>query len=79
MFFGGMREVSAKSVELQETPVYAFRVLLEYIYTGRMQLKEMKTDLVFDILGLVHKYGFTELEHNVSEYLKVRFKNISKL
>jgi hypothetical protein len=21
-------------------------------------------------LGLVHKYGFTELEHNVSEYLK---------
>lgn len=71
MFFGGMRESKEKVIELQETPVQAFRVLLEYIYTGRMVLKKMKTDLVFDILGLVHKYGFTELEHNVSEYLKV--------
>jgi BTB/POZ domain-containing protein 9 len=70
MFFGGMKESKENTVELKETPVQAFKILLEYIYTGKMLLKEMKTDLVFDILGLVHKYGFTELEHNVSEYLK---------
>jgi BTB/POZ domain-containing protein 9 len=70
MFFGGLKESKENTVELLETPVQAFKVLLEYIYTGKMVFKEMKTDLVFDILGLVHKYGFTELEHNVSEYLK---------
>uniref|UniRef100_A0AC34R9G0 BTB domain-containing protein n=2 Tax=Panagrolaimus sp. JU765 TaxID=591449 RepID=A0AC34R9G0_9BILA len=72
MFFGGMRESREKSVELQETPVQAFRLLLllKYIYTGTLQLQAIKIDLVFDILGLVHKYGFIELEQTVSDYLQ---------
>uniref|UniRef100_A0A7E4VVC7 BTB domain-containing protein n=1 Tax=Panagrellus redivivus TaxID=6233 RepID=A0A7E4VVC7_PANRE len=70
MFFGGMRESKDTHVELHETPVHAFRLLLKYIYTGTIQLNHIKIDLVFDILGLVHKYGFTELEQTMSDYLK---------
>lgn len=73
MFFGGMRESREKTVELQETPVQAFRLLLKYIYTGTLQLQAIKIDLVFDVLGLVHKYGFIELEQTVSDYLQVFF------
>lgn len=31
----------------------------------------LQEDHILDILGLAHKYGFTELETAVSEYLKV--------
>lgn len=71
MFFNGLRESTEKEVELQETPVHAFRLLLQYIYTGKLQLKSIKIDLVLDILGLVHQYGFTELEKTVADYLQV--------
>ena len=30
----------------------------------------MKEDLILDILGLAHLYGFQELETSISEYLK---------
>ncbi|KAE9548774.1 hypothetical protein FO519_008012 [Halicephalobus sp. NKZ332] len=70
MFFGGMKESKEKVVELLETPVQAFRLLLKYIYTGTLQLQAIKIDYVFDILGLVHKYGFVELEETVSDYFQ---------
>ena len=75
MFFGGMKESKEKTVELQETPVHAFRLLLKYIYTGTLQLQSIKIDYVFDILGLVHKYGFVELEETVSDYFQVCLSN----
>lgn len=42
-----------------------------YIYTGKLSLSSLKEELVLDILGLAHKYGFSELELSISEYLKV--------
>ena len=43
---------------------------LRYIYTGNMSLGSLKEDLILDILGLAHLYGFQELETSISEYLK---------
>ena len=43
---------------------------LRYIYTGNMSLSSLKEDLILDILGLAHLYGFQELETSISEYLK---------
>ncbi len=71
MLFGGMRETNEKEVELLETNIDSFRVLLKYIYTGKLSLSNLSEELVLDVLGLAHKYGFTELEQAVSEYLKV--------
>ena len=31
---------------------------------------EMKEEILLDILGLTHQYGFVELEASISDYLK---------
>merc|ERR1711893_490001 len=71
LLYGGMRESSQSEVKLVETPHVAFKHLLKYIYTGLLSLHSFKEDLILDILGLAHLYGFLELEHSISEYLKV--------
>ena len=67
-----MRESSQTEVKLVDTPYTAFKHLLKYIYTGLLSLHSFKEDLILDILGLAHLYGFLELEYSISEYLKVR-------
>lgn len=70
LLYGGMRESSECEVELKDTNVAAFKVLLRYIYTGKISLTNIKEDLILEILGLAHIYGFNELEESISEYLK---------
>ena len=72
LLYGGMRESSQTEVKLVDTPYTAFKHLLKYIYTGLLSLHSFKEDLILDILGLAHLYGFLELEYSISEYLKVR-------
>lgn len=63
MLFGGMRESHANQIELVDVnSLSAFKHLLRYVYKGDMQLATMKEDLILDVLGLTHQYGFTELE-----------------
>uniref|UniRef100_A0A915MFX6 Methyltransferase HEMK2 n=1 Tax=Meloidogyne javanica TaxID=6303 RepID=A0A915MFX6_MELJA len=70
MLFCGMRETNENEITLVDTPADAFKALLKYIYTGKLQLKSLKLDLVLDMLGLVHKYGFSDLEETIPEFLK---------
>jgi hypothetical protein len=71
LLFGGMRETEAKEIELLDCPVAAFRLLLRYIYSGKLSLSTFKEDLVLDLLGLSNKFGFSDLENSISDYLKV--------
>jgi len=70
LLYGGMRESSQPEIELKDTPLAAFKYLMRYIYTGQMSLAELKDDLVLEILGLAHQYGFQELETAISDYLR---------
>lgn len=70
LLFNGMRESHYSEVELVDTSADAFKILLKYIYTGKLSLSSLKEELVLDVLGLAHKYGFSELELGISEYLK---------
>jgi len=72
LLFGGLRESqpSCGEVELKDTCPKAFQHLLKYIYTGRMQLTELKEELLLDILGLAHRYGFEALQTAISDHLE---------
>ena len=58
LLYGGMRESSQAEIELKDTPLNAFKHLLSYIYTGTMTLANLRDDLILEILGLAHQYGF---------------------
>ncbi|TKR66668.1 hypothetical protein L596_022928 [Steinernema carpocapsae] len=70
LLFGGMRESTEAEIELHDTPVDAFRLLLRYTYTGNISLSQTKESLVLDVLGLAHQYGYAELEKAISDYLQ---------
>ncbi|CAF4238013.1 unnamed protein product, partial [Rotaria magnacalcarata] len=56
----------------------AFKILLEYIYTAQINLLKEKVEILLDLLGLVHQYGFQQLENSLSIYLKsiLSLKNV---
>ncbi|KOC71172.1 BTB/POZ domain-containing protein 9 [Habropoda laboriosa] len=70
LLFGGLKESTQREIELKDANLVGFKGLLEYIYTGRMSLTNQREEVVLDILGLAHLYGFSELEASISDYLK---------
>ncbi|XP_070579023.1 BTB/POZ domain-containing protein 9-like [Ptychodera flava] len=80
LLFGGMRESRPEctEIELKDTTSLAFHALLKYIYTGKMNLQDLKEDSLLDILGLAHRYGFIDLELSISDYLRATL-NISNV
>ncbi|XP_027226224.2 BTB/POZ domain-containing protein 9 [Penaeus vannamei] len=70
LLFGGLRESHQTEVEIKDTNLTAFKVLLKYIYTGWVSLNSEKEETVLDILGLAHQYGFEDLESAICDYLK---------
>uniref|UniRef100_A0A158PB19 BTB domain-containing protein n=1 Tax=Angiostrongylus cantonensis TaxID=6313 RepID=A0A158PB19_ANGCA len=70
LLYGGMKESDEDEIILEETNVFAFRILLRYIYTAKLTLLEYKEEQVMEILGLAHKYGFVKLQNAIADYLK---------
>lgn len=80
LLFGGLRESQHDNhtIEIKECRSAAFKMLLLYIYTGRISLSKEKEEILLDLLGLVHQYGFQQLETSLSIYLKsiLSLKNV---
>lgn len=78
LLYGGLRESQLAEIELKDTPLSAFKHLLRYIYMGHMTLGNQRDELILEILGLAHKYGFQDLESAISDYLKavLSIKNV---
>lgn len=70
LLYGGLKESQQSEIELKGTSLAAFSTLLKYVYTGHMVLSNLKEEIILDILGLTHQYGFVDLETAVSDYLK---------
>jgi len=81
LFASGMKECRSKEVEIKDASSDAFRELLRYVYTGQIKLAEQSLDLVFDLFGLAHKYGFIKLEEAAATYLGngVKVDNVCKI
>ncbi|CAF1929860.1 unnamed protein product [Rotaria magnacalcarata] len=80
LLFGGLRESQNdnRTIEIKECKSAAFKILLEYIYTAQINLLKEKEEILLDLLGLVHQYGFQQLENSLSSYLKsiLSLKNV---
>ena len=81
LFSSGMSETNSSCIHIKEAKPNAFRLLLQYIYKGKINLKNEKEDLLIDLLSLVHQYGFVELQKSVSDYLEsiLEVKNICSI
>ena len=74
-----MKESKLQDIELRDTQLQPFRHLLRYVYTGQMSLSTQKDEMILEILGLAHQYGFTDLETSISDYLRLTLLNISNV
>lgn len=69
LLFGGMKESTQETIEMECPNTESFEILLKYVYTGRLSLSNSKEDVIIDLLGLAHQYLFVELEASISDYL----------
>lgn len=80
LLFGGMKESNTNSeIALIDTSAASFSVLLDYLYTATIVLKELPEENVIDLLGLANKYGLLELQNSIGSYLesRINIKNVS--
>ncbi|XP_019877429.1 BTB/POZ domain-containing protein 9 isoform X2 [Aethina tumida] len=78
LLYGGLKESNQTEIVLQHAPLVAFKYLLKYIYSGHMFLISLKEEVILDILGLAHQYGFLDLETAISDILRqlLALKNV---
>nr|XP_039249547.1 BTB/POZ domain-containing protein 9-like [Styela clava] len=70
LLFGGMREAQPEArIPVDDTTPEAFGLLLQYIYTAKLQLAELTEECMLEVLALSNKYGFSALEKSISNFL----------
>ena len=76
-----MRETNSEKVEINGARPVAFKLLLQYIYTGKISFRNEKEESLIDLLGLVHQYGLIELQKSISNYLEsiLDIKNVCQI
>lgn len=72
LLYGGLSETNQKEITLK-VPREAFKIILKYIYTGKINLRTILTpqiNLILDTLGLSNLFGYVELKEEISSFLK---------
>jgi BTB/POZ domain-containing protein 9 len=76
MLYGGLSESNKNEITLN-IQKDAFKILLKYIYTGKINLQKIMTpqmNIILDTLGLCNLLGYTELKEEISNFLKNSLK-----
>ncbi|XP_050434021.1 BTB/POZ domain-containing protein 9-like [Adelges cooleyi] len=79
--FNGIPKKPGRVVlEINEAPLTIFKIFLEYFYTGRMKLSDLKGIDVTELLRISDLFGFSNLTYSLREYLvnniKLQKKNV---
>lgn len=75
MLYNGFQESHQKRVALHETNSTAFRAILQYMYTSKIDFAEVELDILLEYLSLAHRYDLNQLMNAISEYFKEVVKN----
>ncbi|EDW37022.1 GL25742 [Drosophila persimilis] len=69
LLYGGLAESNQREVRL-DVPLEAFKLILGYLYSGKMPLSTLDVDTIIDVLDLAHLYGLQAVETGVDKYLQ---------
>ncbi|XP_034655325.1 BTB/POZ domain-containing protein 9-like [Drosophila subobscura] len=69
MLYGDLAESEEWEIRL-EVPVSAFKLILGYIYTGKLPLSTLDVDVIMDVLELAHLYGLLNVEAAIRKHLQ---------
>ncbi|XP_050437812.1 BTB/POZ domain-containing protein 9-like [Adelges cooleyi] len=70
LFFGGFEETDKPEVELGDISLTFFKIILEYIYTGQIDLSVLKDDVVLGLMDMTIFFGVPNLDFPLTEYLR---------
>uniref|UniRef100_A0AC35TJB4 BTB domain-containing protein n=1 Tax=Rhabditophanes sp. KR3021 TaxID=114890 RepID=A0AC35TJB4_9BILA len=62
LFGNGMKESIQNEVTIVDASIDVFKIVLKYIYSGKIQLGAMSDLLLINLFELAHEFGFEELE-----------------
>ncbi|XP_050435263.1 BTB/POZ domain-containing protein 9-like isoform X2 [Adelges cooleyi] len=81
LLYNGHTETYNKDVTIKEGSPTSFKVLLEYIYFGRINLSILKSKVILELLILSNVWRFENLQFSLSEYLcnNIDVHNVSSL
>lgn len=68
LFGTNYRESNADEVTIT-APEDAFKLLLEFMYKGTLDLREIEVKIVIELLELCHRYEISEVEEDIKNYL----------
>ncbi|XP_017136478.1 BTB/POZ domain-containing protein 9-like [Drosophila miranda] len=66
---GSMVESRQRTVRLK-VPLEPFKVILEYLHTGKLPLSSLDVDMLIDVLDLAHFYCLVSVETLITGYLQ---------
>lgn len=70
LFYGEMKESREADVELKCISAAAFKRILGFLYTGKMELAFERNEVILKILGLAQQYDLSALEASIIRYLE---------
>lgn len=68
LLYGGLIESCKEEITLN-VPFEAFKDVLQYMYSGRISLTPMDTEMIMEVLHLSHMYGLNDLATSISMHL----------
>uniref|UniRef100_A0A8R1DK59 BTB domain-containing protein n=1 Tax=Caenorhabditis japonica TaxID=281687 RepID=A0A8R1DK59_CAEJA len=75
MLFTGFQESKQKIIALPDTNSTAFRAILKYMYSSKIDFTGVELDILLEYLSLAHRYDLTQLMTAISNYFKEILKN----
>ncbi|XP_022228139.2 BTB/POZ domain-containing protein 9-like [Drosophila obscura] len=69
MLHGDMAESKQREIRL-EVPLEAFKIILEYLDSGKLPLSILDVDKIIDVLNLAHFYGLEYVETAITNHLQ---------